>query len=70
MKKINIVIIVGLIVVITLIIIFSFKGAPISVEKEPEISTTTILTPDSFPTESIPDLNPETTTDTTLVIQE
>jgi len=65
MKKINIVIIIGLIVVITLIIIFSFKGAPIAVNKEVDISTTTLLIPDNFPNESIPDLEPETATNTT-----
>jgi uncharacterized alpha/beta hydrolase family protein len=62
MKKINIVIIIGLIVVITLIIIFSFKSAPIIVESEPEITTTTALMAEGFPEETIPDLEGTATT--------
>jgi len=66
MKKINIVIIVGLIVVITLIIIFSFRGAPVVEEQQVDNTTTSLISPDSFPSETIPNLEPETSTSTTL----
>lgn len=62
MNKINIVIIIGLIVVITLIIVFSFKSTPIIVESEPEITTTTVLMEEGFPAETIPDLEGTATT--------
>lgn len=61
MKKINIVIIIGLIVVITLIIIFSFKNTETLIVSEPDITTTTALIPEEFPEQTIPNLG-ETTT--------
>ncbi len=66
MKKINVIIIVGLIIAIALIIVFSLKSAPIVETGQVDNTTTSLISPENFPVDTIPNLEQGASTSTTL----
>jgi len=59
MKKSSIFIIIGLIIVVTLIILFNFQTEPGMATNKPKITIGTILSPENFPSKTIPHLEEE-----------
>ncbi|HOE15438.1 MAG TPA: hypothetical protein PLH82_02015 [Candidatus Paceibacterota bacterium] len=59
MNKTTIFVIIGLIIVVTLIILFNFKTEPGIAINVPEVTANTILSPVDFPSKTIPHLESE-----------